>query len=193
LVAVPACCFALGRLRAKTDNRLMNLAVAALLVSGCILACDPTFNWREVRADSTGLTAMLPCKPDKAARTVPMGGRPVSLEVLGCDAGGATFAVLSADIGEPARAGEVLTQWKTASLANLRSAGAREKPFRPPGALSLPQSLQVVASGQRADGSQVASQAAYFARDTRVFQAVIYAGQIKPEVADTFFSGLKFQ
>jgi hypothetical protein len=26
-----------------------------------------------------------------------------------------------------------------------------------------------------------------------VFQAVIYAGQIKPEVADTFFSGLKFQ
>lgn len=155
-------------------------------------ACNPTFNWREVRAEA-GLTALLPCKPDKAERTVPLAGRQVSLEVLGCDAGDATFAVLTADIGEPARTGEVLAQWKIATLANLRSAGGQESAFRPPGALGLAQSVQVVASGQRADGSKVESRAAYFARGSRVFQAVIYADQLKPEVTDTFFSSLKFE
>ena len=169
------------------------LLAAFLLSMGAVSACSPTFNWREVRTDSTPLKAMLPCKPDKGARDVPMAGKKVSLEVLGCDAGGATFALLFADIGDPARAGEVLGQWKTATLSNLRSAAAGEVPFRPPGALGLPQSLQVVATGQRADGSKVESHAAYFARGTQVFQAVIYSEKLQPEVAETFFSGLKFE
>jgi hypothetical protein len=61
------------------------------------------------------------------------------------------------------------------------------------GSRKLPQSVQVVASGQRADGSKVESQAAYFARDSRVFQAVIYAGQLKPDMVEPFFSALKFE
>ena len=166
--------------------------VAAVLV-GATAACSPTFNWREVRAEPTPLKAMLPCKPDKAARDVPMAGRQVSLEVLGCDTGGATFALLFADIGNGARAGEVLAQWKVATLANMRSAAAREGSFRPPGALALPQSLHVVASGQRADGSQVESHAAYFARGNHVYQAVIYSDRLKPEVTEPFFSGLRFE
>ncbi len=166
--------------------------MAILLFCGSLAACSPTLNWREVRPEG-GLTAMLPCKPDKGARAVPMAGKPVSLAVLGCDAGGATFALLSAELAEPARSGEVLAQWKAATLANLRCAAARETPFRPPGALGLPQSLRVVTWGQRANGSPVESQAAYFARGSRVFQAVIYAAQIKPEVAAPFFSGLKFE
>jgi hypothetical protein len=168
--------------------------IAALLASAVALAaCSPTFNWREVRAEPTPLKAMLPCKPDKGARIVPMAGRDVSLQVLGCDTGGATFAVLFADIGDPSRAAEVLGQWKVATLANMRSAAAQESAFRPDGALALPQSLQVVASGRRADGSKVESQAAYFAHGSHVFQAVIYTDQLKPEVAEPFFSGLKFQ
>jgi hypothetical protein len=171
----------------------MHRTVAALLFSGWALAaCSPTFNWREVRPEG-GLTAMLPCKPDKAARTVPMAGRQVDLQALSCATGGATFALLAADIGDAARAGEVLAQWKTATLSNLRSAAAQESAFRPPGARNLPQSLQVVATGQRADGSKVESHAAYFARDSHVFQAVIYSDRLKPEVADAFFSGLRFQ
>lgn len=169
------------------------LAAALMLSMGAVTACSPTFNWREVRTDTTPLKAMLPCKPDKGAREVPMAGRNVSLEVLGCDTGGATFALLSADIGDPSRAGEVLGQWKTATLANLRSAAAGEVAFRPPGALGLPQSLQVVATGQRADGSKVESHAAYFARGTHVFQAVIYSDRLQPEVAEAFFSGLRFE
>jgi hypothetical protein len=153
-------------------------------------ACTPTFNWREVRAEGGGLKAMMPCKPDTSERPVPMAGHQVNLQVMGCNTGGATFAILFADMGDAARAGEVLGQWKTATLSNLRSAAVRAAVFRPPGASPLPQSLQVVASGERGDGSKVESHAAYFARGSRVFQAVIYADQLKPEVAETFFSGL---
>jgi hypothetical protein len=169
------------------------LAALSLLSAATLAACSPTFNWREVRAEPTPLKAMLPCKPDKGARTVPMAGREVSLEVLGCDTGGATFAVLFADIGDASRLGEVLAQWNTATLLNLRSEAAQQRAFLPPGALGLHQSLQVVARGKRADGSKVESHAAYFARGSHVFQAVIYSSELKPEVADTFFSGLRLE
>jgi len=170
-----------------------SLAAMALLGAGMVAACSPTFNWREVRAEPTPLTAMMPCKPDTVARDVPMAGRKVKLTALSCEAGGATFALLFADIGDPARLGEALAQWKTATLSNLRTAAAQEGTFRPPGALALPQSLHVVASGQRADGSKVESHAAYFAQGSHVFQAVIYASRLEPEHAESFFSGLKFQ
>ncbi len=183
---------------------MLRTHVVILLMWG-LAACSPTFNWREVRPENTrlswrevrmesaGLRAMLPCKPDKAARTVEMGGRQVSLEVLGCDTGGATFAVLSADIAEPTRTGEVLTQWKTATQANMRASVTQEVPFVPPGALSLPQSQQVIATGQRPDGSKVDGRAAYFARGSRVYQAVIYADSVRADMVDTFFSGLRLE
>jgi hypothetical protein len=164
------------------------LACAALLA-----ACSPTFNWREVRAEPAGLKAMLPCKPDTAFRQVPMAGRQAQLQVLGCDAGGATFAVLFADIGDASRSGEVLAQWKQATLANMRAAGSQERAFLPAGAIALPEAGQVTATGKRADGTQVESHAAYFARGSHVFQAVIYTDRLQPEWADTFFAGLKFE
>jgi hypothetical protein len=172
---------------------IRSLGATVLLVAGLAAGCSPTFNWRQVRVEPTSLTAMLPCKPDKATREVPMAGRKVELTALSCEAGGATFAILFADIGEPARLGEVLAQWKRATLANMRSSGGQETPFRPPGALALPQSLQMVATGQRPDGSKVESHAAYFAHGSHVFQAVIYAGELRPEGADGFFPGLRFQ
>ena len=59
--------------------------------------------------------------------------------------------------------------------------------------MALPQSLRVTAAGQRADGSKVESQAAYFARGSQVVQAVIYAGKLPTEAAETFFAGLGFE
>lgn len=165
------------------------LGAAVLLLA----ACSPTFNWRSVRVEPTTLAAMLPCKPDKGSRTVPMAGREVALHVLGCETGGATFAVLHADIGDPVRAGEVLAQWKQATLANMRAPQGGEKPFVPPGALGLPASLLVTANGKRADGSAVEGQAAYFARGSQVFQAVVYSDKVQPAWADSFFGGLKFE
>ncbi|MEO5670751.1 MAG: hypothetical protein ABIR26_08690 [Ramlibacter sp.] len=165
----------------------------AIVFAAILAACSPTFNWREVRVQPAGMKALMPCKPESETRVVPMAGRDVDLVVLGCETGGATFALLFADLGNGGRANEVLGQWKKATLANLRGVAAREVPFRPPGALALPASQQAVVVGQRADGSKVESHAAYFAHRTHVFQAVIYSGTLKPEVAETFFSGISFE
>lgn len=169
-------------------------SLAAAVLGACALAaCSPTFDWREMRVDGTGLVVMLPCKPDKGTREVPLAGRTVPMQGLGCEAGGATFAVMFADLGDAGRSAEVLAQWNLATLANLRAPGGRSDPFLPAGGIALPTSVQVAATGQRADGKTVESRAAYFARGGRVFQAIVFADRLRPEAADPFFQSLRFE
>jgi hypothetical protein len=171
---------------------MTRVATASLLL--LLAACSPVFNWREVRPDNTALTLLLPCKPDKAQRSVPLGGRPTELAMLGCDAGDATFAVALATLDDAAQAAAVLAGWQTATLANLQAAGGGQAgPLALPGADGLPPAVLVRASGRRADGRAVQSQAAYFSKGRQVFQAVIYADRIDPEVAETFFSSLRLE
>ena len=70
----------------------MNLIVT-LLSMGAIAACTPAFNWREVGFDQAGVTALLPCKPDRGTRVVQLGGQAVQMSMAGCESGGAMFAV----------------------------------------------------------------------------------------------------
>ena len=179
------------------------LAVAASLLG--LAACNPTFNWRDVRPEGAALSLLLPCKPDKAEKKVPLGDRPVVLRLLGCDAGDATFAVAVADVGDASRVAAVLAQWQSGTLANMKAPpvgqrqGTSDKgttevlPLKLPGAALQPPAVLVKARGQRADGTAVSGQAAYFVQGSQVFQVVIYAAEISPEVAETFFSSLKFE
>lgn len=171
---------------------VLTTALAALLA---LPGCSPAFNWREVRPDNTALSLLLPCKPDKAEKTVPLGGQPTLLRMLGCDAGGATFAVAVADVADAAQAGAVLARWQALTLANMKAAPGSGQPlaFKILGASAGVPVSRVRAQGQRADGSAVSGQAAYFAQGTQVFQVVMYAPQIAPDVAETFFSSLKLQ
>lgn len=170
----------------------LSTALAALLA---LVACSPAFNWREVRPENTRLSLLLPCKPDRAQKTVPLGGQPSTLSMLGCDAGGATFAVAVADLGDASKAAPVLAQWQSLTLANMKAGPGTPQvlPLKIPGAAADPSPWRVLAQGQRADGTAVSGQAAYFSQGSQVFQAVIYSAQITPEVAETFFSSLKFE
>lgn len=168
-------------------------------------ACSPTFNWRDVRPENTSLTLLMPCKPDKAEKTVPFGGTPTLLTLLGCDAGGATFAVAVADLGDAAKVPAVLAQWQSLTLANIKAApvlagadsgadgATRVSTLKLPGAAPLPLPVRVQARGQRPDGTRVVGQAAYFAQGSQIFQVVLYADGVTPEVSETFFSSLKFE
>ena len=173
------------------------LRAAVLFMALWLTACNPTFNWREVRPDTGVMVALFPCKPEQVARTVALAGQPVRLDMLSCDAGGATFAIGHAAINDPAQAGDILTQWRTVTLANLRAKVSTDEPFLPTGSLALPGSVRVAASGQRANGDAVQVHAAWFAQSTgsgiRLFQAVVYADKVNPEVSDTFFSALRLQ
>ena len=170
----------------------MRFLIYAVLALASLTACNPTFNWRDVRPDSTRLALLMPCKPDKVQKTVPLGGQPIELNLLSCDTGGVTFAVAAADVKDATKVAATLAQWQRATLANMKAAPATTgAAFKLPGLVS--DGVMVKATGQRANGQAVSSQAAYFAQGSQVFQAVMYADKIAPDVADTFFSGLKFE
>jgi hypothetical protein len=178
----------------KTPTDFLRAVAIVAAATVCLLAaCSPTFNWREVRPGDTRLALLLPCKPDQAEKIVPLGGRPTALRLLGCDAGGATFAVAVADLGDAARVAEVLTQWQALTLANMKAGAPQVTPLTVKGAAPSPAPVLVKAQGQRADGTAVSGQAAYFAQGTQVFQAVVYAGKLAPDVAETYFASLSFE
>jgi hypothetical protein len=190
-------CKVQGMLTICGDNArlpLRPLATLFLAALTALPACSPTLNWREVRPEGTRLALLLPCKPDKAQKIVPLGGPATPLSMLGCDAGGATFAVAVADLGDAAKAAPVLAQWQSLTLANMKAGVAPQvSPLKLPGAAALPPASLVKAEGHGPDGKPVSGQAAYFAQGSQVFQVVMYSPRIAPEVAETFFSSLKFE
>lgn len=166
------------------------LVFAALALTG-LSACSPTFNWRDTRFDNARLALLMPCKPDKAQRIVPMADQPTELNLLSCDAGGATFAVSVADVKDASKVAAVSAQWQRATLTHIKASPRVGTAVKVPGLASG--GVMVNALGQRANGQTISSQAVYFAQGSQVFQAVMYADKIAPEVADTFFSSLKFE
>ena len=170
------------------------LAVPLLMA---LLACSPALNWREMGLQGSSAHALLPCKPERATRSVPLGGTPTELAVVGCDAAGATFAVMTATVpaGQPPDA--VLAGWQQATLANMQADAAhvQRSAYRPIGGLPLPHAQRVVAQGRRGDGRAVAAQAVWSAHaapagGVELLHAVMYADRADPAAADAFFDGL---
>ena len=95
-------------------------AVMASLTLGLVLsACSPSQNWREVTLEGTSLKAQLPCKPDRTTRSVPLGGVPVDLQVVGCESGSAIVAVMTAPLQAGADANALLAGWQKATARGL--------------------------------------------------------------------------
>ena len=95
--------------------RFLILSTAGLAALLALAACSPAFNWREVRPENTRFSLLLPCKPDKAQKVVPLGGQATTLSMLGCDADGVTFAVAVADVG-PGRASCLRSRFRARPL-----------------------------------------------------------------------------
>jgi len=162
----------------------------------CLLAlaaCYPTFNWRELRPDGTPLQALLPCKPETAERTVPLGGAPTLLHMHSCKASGLTFALAWANAPDAMTVPATLIDWQRASLSAIRvdptlhTDPAHRWTATVAGA-SLVQGI--AAQGTDPQGQPVQARAVYFARGAQVFQAAIY-GAASDEVSTTFFDGLQ--
>lgn len=180
------------------------LLPAWMLVLLALPACSPAFNWRYAHLENTRLALLLPCKPDQVQRTVSLGGRPTQLRMIGCAASGATFAAAVAELADAGQAGAVLAQWQDLTLANMKAPlpSAPIAPSRLPtqvGALKVPGAspaappVLLKARGQRADGTAVVGQAAYFAQGAQIFQVAVFAETVAAEVSETFFSSLKFE
>ncbi|MEY4156007.1 MAG: hypothetical protein RJB64_728, partial [Pseudomonadota bacterium] len=77
--------------RVLLRQALAACGVVATVVS--LAACTPALNWREVRFDNARWVGWLPCKPDRAQRTVNLGGPLAQLSLMGCQADGMDFTL----------------------------------------------------------------------------------------------------
>lgn len=168
--------------------------LAAPLLALCA-ACSPVFNWREVPVDAQ-LKALLPCKPDRAERELPIApeGLQATLSMAGCMAGNATFAVAAWPGLAPEDAPARLQLWQSATRAQWDKAIVQSS------AASMPQMRSTPAPQQwllLPPGGQARAQARmrWFAHaDAQgrltLYQATVLGQPSDPAAADTFFGGL---
>jgi len=165
------------------------LALALALVAA---SCTPVLDWRELRPEGAGLAALFPCKPDLHVRRVSLAGAVVDLSLLACAAGGTTYAVAFADIGEPQRAGRALEEMLAAAARNIAStAPVRALPLRVAGMTPYAQAMRQALAGRQFDGAQVQEQVAVFARGARVYQATMVGVRLDDEAVAMFFGALR--
>lgn len=188
---------AVARVVLLTCCSLMHHSFRSL--SGCCLAlflvaCSPTFNWRELRDDAIELKAVMPCKPDRAEREVPLGEGPQKLHMHSCEAGGLTFAIAWVRLPDAAQAMSALEPWRRATLATLQAGWSLPDdadlawPARVAGSDGV---LGLRAQGQSHSGQAVQARAVYFSRGATVYHAAIYGPRIPDEVASSFFDALR--
>lgn len=157
-----------------------------------LAACSPSHDWRELRPEGSGATLLLPCKPNSMTRDVRLAGAGVKLALFACSAGGQTWALGFADVGDPGRVTAALDELRNAAAANLGAAATSPLALRVPGATPNPSSGRVHLEGQLRDGSVVQEQVAVFAHGTKVYQATVLGPQLPADAVDTFFGSLRF-
>lgn len=162
-----------------------------LWVVAALCACSPVLDWREMRAEGSGVVAAFPCKPDRHARTVPLAGEAVRMEMLVCSAGGATFALSFVDVGDPARVSATLVELQRLATGNLSASTIVSAPMQVPGMTPSPNAVRLRLEGRGPDGTGLSEQAGFFVRGLRVYQATVLGKSLPAEVADTFFAGLR--
>ncbi|MEG0923162.1 MAG: hypothetical protein RSD57_16330 [Comamonas sp.] len=164
-------------------------------------ACSPTLNWRSVAVAGTPLTVLLPCKPDQAVREVDWGAGQVPLTMLGCEAGGATYAVSHLLLASPADAPVVLERWQQALQKQLQLASAPSagEAFLIKNGLELPQARHASWQGRDGRGGAVFADVRWFVRlegsGARVYQAMVLSpgNPVAADALANFAEGLQLR
>jgi hypothetical protein len=154
-------------------------------------ACTPTLDWREVRPDGAALTALFPCKPDSLTRQVPLADQKVELSLHRCSAGGATYGVAIADMGDPARVGPALAALAAAAVDNLDAPAPAVAALDVPGMTPNAEARRLSFAGQGPEGRALQGRVALFARGTQVYQATVIGERLDAEAVETFFNALR--
>jgi hypothetical protein len=167
----------------------------ALTAAALLVACSPTFNWREVPIADAGLIALLPCKADRANRALPLGAESVQVDMAGCEAGGATFAIAHASANSPVQAEAWLNAWRAATRGQLGEAQVTEAPATLPRATAVPPPLRLDAQPPQQQAA-ASVQVLWFAQSQKdgtvaLYQATVLGKPSSPEASRTFFEGLR--
>jgi len=165
---------------------------AVLAVAFAAASCTPVLDWREVRPGGARLAALFPCRPELQVRRLPLAGTVVEMSLWACSAGGATYAVGFADVGEPHRVALALDELAASAARNIRSTGTPGTvPLRVAGMTPNPRAKRQTLAGQLADGQRVQEQMAVFVRGARVYQATMVGARLDDEAVEMFFGALR--
>ncbi len=154
-----------------------------------LVACTPTFDWRESRPEGSGVKMLFPCRPDRHERSVRLAGADALLRMHSCSAGRAVFSLSFADATEPNRVAAVLAQWRGSGEGNIGGTST-EQPLVVAGATPNPRSVLLRMEGHLPDGRRVVEQAAFFVRGLRCYEAAVIGESLPADVAETFFAGI---
>ena len=175
-------------------------------VLALVVACSPVFNWRQVEIQESGLSALLPCKPDHAKKQLPWGASHSSqaLEVLmaGCEVQGQLFALSSIKVPLYLSAPNVQAEWMQVVQAQYQQQGYSLIPAATPlwPTAKLPTNAQWMTSKTKPTDPntppQPAMQGIWFHSGAQVFHAVWIANpstKADGAVSETFFTGLELK
>jgi hypothetical protein len=182
---------AIGGCRGRRSRKAPALlALLPLFVSAG--GCAPAFDWRSVRLPETQLVAQMPCRPARFQRDVVVAGTPLKLFMLSCEAGGVTYGVATAEVGDATRVDAVLADLAAGARAALRSRGGNFAPFNLAGMTPFQGNVSARLHGVRRDGVTVEESLRLFARGTRVFQVNAIGPALPDPVIRPFEDELRF-
>lgn len=166
---------------------------SALLFALAALGCAPKFDWREVRPEGAGLSALFPCKPMVESRGAPSAP---AMGLAVCRVDELSFSVAWAEVAEPAQVGPVLSEMRESLLGKLQAqpeaAQAIVVAGMTPNAQALQQSFRVAGASATARQGAVA----VFARGLRVYQLVMLGARPGAEAAqawETLLGAIKLE
>lgn len=168
-------------------GRCRAASIACLVAAGC----TPALDWREVRPEGSGVFVLLPCRADVQQRNLSLAGRPVRLTLAACSAGGATWALAYADLGDPSAVAPALEELRRSAAANIDGEAGSVAPLAVPGATPHAGSMRFSLAGRLPDGTAVSEHAAVFTRGTRVFQATVVGERPPADGVETFIASLR--
>ena len=176
-------------------DRPRNLPIHALVCAAALsslLGCTPAFDWRSVPVPGTQLVTELPCRPSRFQRDVTVAGTPLKLFMLSCEAGGVTYGVATAEVGDLTRVDAVLHGLAESARDTIRSSEARFAALNMGGATPFSGNSSAHLRGRRPDGQAVDESIRVFARGSRVFQASAIGAHLPEQALAPFEQGLRF-
>lgn len=162
-------------------------------VVGALAACSPAVDWREMQPDGSHLRIAMPCRPASHQRNVALAGAPVSMTLLACQAGGSTYGVAFADLGDPVRVGPALVAWAEAARANVAGQDMVLTPAQVRGMTPQQAARQWSMGGRLPDGRAVVSVGVVFAHGTTVYQATVVGERPADDAVRNFLDALAVQ
>ena len=172
-------------------SRLLALSAFCVLTS-LLASCDPALNWREVRSDDAGYTALFPAKPTSFERAVNLDGLQVMMNMTAAEADGVNFAVATAIIEDVGQRTKALIAMQTAMLRNIQGEITEQKTVTVKGGATA---IQIYATGKAGPaGTPLVLFARFVMHERQVFQIIALGPKEKlgTETADTFLSSFAF-